>query len=272
MKRNLKKITDKTVQDLLQNEIILPSSYFESFDKNAKDLSVDIKDAQFESEVSNVIAEELKNINAYMKKTIENIDTLTDVTKEAQEAVKEKDESKLKAISSSLIEMKNEIHALKNLVYLDSLTKTFNRKWIYNHAVKEDGTFGSEGLLLFIDANDCNYLADKYGDLIADNVIIYISKFLKLKFKKENITFEIARYSNDQFILFIKKDNVANIRSFIKNARLELSNLTLKSKSGLTFKTSFNFGLVKYSSSEYFQSTLEKAVALSVKGKESINA
>jgi diguanylate cyclase (GGDEF)-like protein len=270
VKRNLKKITDKTVQELLENEIILPSSYFELFDKNAKSLSIDIKDSQFEREISHVIADELKNINAYMKKAIKQIDILSDVTQEAQEAIKDKDDSKLKTLTSSLVEMGNEIKALKDVIYIDALTKTFNRKWIYNHAIMENGTFEHAGFLLFVEVNDCAYLADKYGNVIADNVIIYIAKFLSEKFKKENIKCDIARYSNEQFLIFIKEDNFENITSFIKNARLELSNLTLKSKSGLTFKTNFNFGMVKYISSEYFQQAVEKAAALSSKDKVKI--
>lgn len=272
MKRNLKKITDKTVQDLLQNEIILPSSYFESFDRNAKDLSIDITDDQFENEVSDVIVKELKNINAYMKKTIANIDTLSQATKEAQDAIKNKDEGTLKNINSSLNDMKSEMDALKDLIYLDELTKVYNRKWIYNQAIAEDGSFGHEGMLLFIDINDFNYIIDKYGNLIADNVIIYISKFLSHKFKKENMDFNLSRYSNDQFILFINDDNLASIISFINNVRIELSNSTLKSKSGLTFKTNFNFGLVRYSANDSFQNILETAAQLSDKDKENMNS
>ena len=269
MKDNLKKITDKTVQDLLQNEIILPSSYFKSFDKNAKSLSIDLKDSEFENEVNNVIVDELKNINNYMKKTIENIDTLTAATEDAQKAIIDKDESKLKSINSDLVNVKNEINELKGLIYLDPLTKVFNRRWIYNQSIKEDGTFKNKGLLLFIDFTDCNYLADKYGNLLADNVIIYISKFLTGKFQNEKIDFEIARYSNSQFILFIKEETIVNITPFIKNIRLELSNKTLKSKSGLMFKTNFNFGLIQYTEKEYFQNTIENAAALSSREKES---
>lgn len=271
MKRNLKKITDKTVQDLLQNEIILPSSYFESFDKNAKDLSIDITDTTFENEVSDVIVEELKNINIYMQKTIKNIDSLSQATKDAQEAIKNKDEGTLTTINSSLNIMKNEIDELKNLIYLDELTKVYNRKWIYNHMINEEGTFQDEGILLFIDINDFNYIIDKYGNLIADNVIIYVSKFLSHKFKKETIDFKISRYSNDQFILFINSDNLINIISFINNIRIELSNSTLKSKSGLTFKTNFNFGLLKYNTTDIFQSTLETAAELSNQDREKMN-
>ena len=122
MKTKLKKITDKTVQDLLQNEIILPSSYFESFDKNAKDIKVDITDSDFEKEVSEVLVEELKVINEYMKKTIKNIDNLSKATEEAQVAIQNKDESKLNSINSSLNDIKEELESLKGLVYLDSLT------------------------------------------------------------------------------------------------------------------------------------------------------
>jgi len=259
MKTKLKKITDKTVQDLLQNEIILPSSYFESFDRNAKDIKLDITDEEFEKEVSDVLVEELKNINEYMKKTIKNIDNLSKATKDAQEAIVNKDESKLNEINTSISGIKEELDSLKALVYLDALTKVYNRKWIYNQAIQEDGTIGYDGILLLIDINDFNYIVDKYGNLIADNVVIYISKFLSQKLKKESLTFDIARYSNDQFVLLIRDDNLSNVNSFVNNVRMEFSNSTLKSKSGLTFKTNFTFGATKFKANEEFQQVLETA-------------
>jgi len=262
MRTKLKKITDKTVQDLLQNEIILPSSYFESFDKNAKDIKVDITDNDFEKEVSEVLVEELKLINDYMKKTIKNIDNLSKATQEAQVAIAQKDESKLNTINSSLNGIKDELESLKGLVYLDSLTKVYNRKWVYNQAIEGDGSIAYKGILLFIDITDFNYIVDKYGNLIADNVIIYISKFLSQKLKKESLSFEIARYSNDQFVLFIKDDNLENVNSFVNNLRLEFSNSTLKSKSGLTFKTNFSFGATKFNEGDDFQRILEIAAEI----------
>ena len=267
MKDNLKKITDKTIQELLQNEIILPSSYFKSFDQNAKGMSVDINDTQFESEVSSILVDELHNINSYMKKTVKNIDSLVDFTQEAQKAINEKDDIKLNSLGFGLAVMKKEMQALKDLIYLDSATKTFNKKWIYNHAINEEGLFKEKGILLFINIADCEYLAEKYGNLIVDNVILYIADFLSKKFQKEKIQFQIARYSNNQFILFIKKDTIENISSFLINARVELSNITLKSKSGLMFKANFNFGIIKYAIDGNFQNTLEKAYSLSVQEK-----
>lgn len=268
MKGNLRKITDKTIQDLLQNEVILPSSYFKSFDKNARDLHVDLDTADFEQEISELIVEELNNINRYMNKAVENIDMLSSTTEDAQQAIKDNDAPKLKLLNSKLSKMKSEISELKNQIYLDPLTQTYSRRWIYNQAINNDGSFKNEGLLLFINLVDCDYLAHKYGNLLADNVIQYIAKFLSNKFNAENLDYEIARYSNNQFTLFIKGEKLESLNTFVKNIRLILGNTTLKSKAGLMFKTTFNFGIVEYNSKTNFQDSIEKAASTSFQPNE----
>lgn len=271
MKSNLKKITDKTIQELLLNEIILPSSYFKSFDQNAKNSNINIHDADFENEVSDIIVDELNKINSYMHKTVENIELLSHTTDAAQKALKENDTETLKELNANLSNMKNEINALKDKMNLDPLTKTYSRRWVYNYGIKDDGTFKNDGLLLFINLFDCDYLAKKYGNLLADNVIQYIAKFLNKKFNAENLDCDIARYSNNQFILFINDESIENISAFVKNIRLILANTTLKSKSGLMFKTSFHFGIVQYNARVNFQDTLEQAASLAFKEKQVIS-
>lgn len=271
MKNNLKKITDKTLQDLLQNEIILPSTYFETFDQNAKELNVNIQEESFEKEVGDVLTEEFKRINNYMNQATTNLNTLSEATQDAQKAIKNKDESKLKTINSTLVTMKNEIDALRDLIYLDTLTKTFNRKWIYNHMICEDGTFNHEGLLLFIDINDCNYLASKYGSLLADHVVLYISKYLSSKLRAEHVVFDIARYSVYQFAIFVQEAVADEIVALLTNIRIELENTTLKSKSGLRFKTTFNFGTVEYTLDSDFQNVVETAASLATQERETLN-
>lgn len=268
MRASLKKITGQTLQDLLQNEIILPSSYFKHFDQNAKKLSVNISDNHFENEVNNVIAEELQSINDYMNLAVTNIDVLSEQTENAQIAIAEKDSEKLKTISKTIMALKEEINFLRESIHFDPLTKAYNRRWIFNQAIKKDGTFKENGLLLLINLTDCDYLTKEHGSLVTDNVILYICKFVNNKFKSEGIAFSIARYSQSQFLLFIKKDTEENIIPFVKNIRLELSNTTLKSKSGLIFKTSFNFGLVSYMPKERFSNFLEQADALSIQENE----
>lgn len=263
MKNNLKKITDRTIQDLLQNEVILPSSYFKSFDKNAKNYNVDMNAPGFENEIRDLIVDELNNINNYMNQTVENLDILSSATDDAQQAIKDKDETRLKMLNANLSMMKNEIENLREQIYLDPLTKTYTRRWIYNQAINDDGTFKGDGILLFINLVDCDYLANKYGNLLADNVIQYVGKFLSSKFSAENLIYEIARYSNNQFTLFIKNESIEDIHSFTSNIKMMLGNTTLKSKAGLMFKTSFSFGMIEYSAMLNFQDSLEKAASIS---------
>lgn len=264
MKNSLKKITNKTLKELLQNEIILPSSYFKSFEQNAKKLSVDINDKHFQHEVSDVIEEELKLINHYMSKALNHLNELSEATDDAQRAIKDKDEDKLNTINATLVTLKNELSTMKTQMYRDPLTKTFNRRWLYDQGIQEDGTFKESGLLLFIHLNDCDYLTQQYGTPITDNVISYITKFIVHKFKSEAINYKIVRYSEDQLLLLIQNDSQENINPFTKGVRLELSNTTLKTKSGLMFNTSFYFGLVEYNARDNFQNMLEKTAALSL--------
>ena len=51
MKKKLEQITNLTLNDLLNNKIILPSSYFEKFTYHAKEIEVNIEDENFSKEI-----------------------------------------------------------------------------------------------------------------------------------------------------------------------------------------------------------------------------
>ena len=64
MKTKLKEITDSTVCELLGNDIILPSNYFQCFDKYAKTVDLDLESESFEKELSELILDEFNEINS----------------------------------------------------------------------------------------------------------------------------------------------------------------------------------------------------------------
>lgn len=67
MKEKLKEITDLTINELLEEEVILPSEYFECFDKHAKLSEIELKDDSFEKEVDELLLNEISSINNYVK-------------------------------------------------------------------------------------------------------------------------------------------------------------------------------------------------------------
>lgn len=185
MKEILKKITDDTINELLLNDIILPSSYFQCFDKHAKTLDINLEDKEFDNKLNNLIAQEFKDINEYASKALKSLEQVTNATKDAKEAIKNKDESSLKRIYQEMEDLKKELNSVSNKVLKDTVTKTFNKKWIYNIFLKNNEEFKNNGVLVLIEIDNCDYILENYGQLIYDNLQIFITKFVSKKIKEE---------------------------------------------------------------------------------------
>jgi diguanylate cyclase (GGDEF)-like protein len=250
MKDKLIKITDTTIQELLYNEIILPSNYFQTFDKNAKELNIDLNDKEFEKEINEVIVDEFK---------ISNIDKLSNAAKDAKDAISNRDEATLSKVSELVIIMQKEMKELQQQVYNDSLTKLYNRKWINYSFLNSDGTFKDDGTLILIDIKDFKKINTKHGDIIGDSALVFLTNFLDKKLKEENFDHNFVRYGGDQFILFVKDPEIKEAKTIINNARIELANYMLKSKSGHTLKIVFCYGMVEYCKRDNFLKKLEFA-------------
>lgn len=257
MKNKLIKITDETINNLLCNDIILPSTYFKEFDKNAKTFNVDLSDSTFENEVNEVIVEEFKTINSYMSSTISNLQKISEATQDAKVAIQNRDELELTKIYQEMASLKNEIDELQSEMFIDPLTKAYNKKWIYGEFIDKDGNTKQKGVMSLIYLNDYAYIKEEHGNLIADNLTIFISNLLIRQLKDEGIEFQIARYSKERFLLFFKNTEIKNLTYLLNNIQKNLFNSTLKSKSGILIKSSYKFNLMKFNQDSHFQNILE---------------
>ena len=91
MKKELEKITNLTINELLNNEIILPSLYLEKFSYHAKEIEVNLDDESFEKELNKIIVEDFKTIERYMSMIISNVSELKEDAKDARTALLNKD-------------------------------------------------------------------------------------------------------------------------------------------------------------------------------------
>ena len=87
MKKKLEKITNSTINELLNNEIILPSLYLEKFSYYAKETQVNLDDENFTNEINKVIVDDFKTIEKYMDFIISGISELKDETLDAKNAI-----------------------------------------------------------------------------------------------------------------------------------------------------------------------------------------
>lgn len=257
MKQTLKKITDNTINELLQNEVILPSSYFQCFDKHAKTLNIKMEEEEFDKEINLLIANEYKDINEYMTKTVNNIDKITTATKDVQEAIMNKDASSLKKIYQEMDELKKEIEDITHKIFKDSLTDSYNRKWLYNQYLDNNESFKNPGVVAILNVIDFDYITEKYGTLICDSLLIFISKFLIEKLDEEGVNYKLVKYIRGQFILFIHDEPLKSSLMIINNIKSLVSNTTLKNKAGILLKPNFKFAAASFYEKENFHDCVE---------------
>lgn len=259
MNKQLKIITDKTVYKLLKEEIILPSTYFQTFNQYANELDISLEDDSFTKNINKIIQDDITKVNKFMDLTIKGMENLSKATSSASNAIKAKDEKELANISSQVEKMKNEITSLIGQLYVDSLTNTNNKKWLYDKYLSNEQVFNNNGILVYININDFKYINDNYGEFVGDSALVYIAKFLINNLKKEQINYELVRYGGDQFLILIQDDLINDIKSYISNIRTQLLNSTLKSKAGHIFKITFSYGVVEHKTNDKFHSILSQA-------------
>jgi GGDEF domain-containing protein len=257
MKNKLERITNLTINDLLNNKIILPSSYFEKFTYHAKEIEINIEDENFSKEMKEFLINDFNTIEEYMKIIISSAISLQENTMNAQDAILNKDNESLNNIHTKMINLENEIKSLTNQLFIDDESKTYNRKWIYNKFLNKDGNFKENGVCVLLDIVDFDYIQKEYGDLLAKNLLVFLTNFISSKLKDETYEFQIARYLENKFFIFIFNENKKEILNKILNLEQLLSNTTLKSNAGVIIKTKYTFKTTPYKKDEESKTIFE---------------
>jgi len=263
MKKELKKITNLTINEVLNNDVIMPSIYFEKFNKNARTLEINLEDKDFNKELNKLIVDDFNSIEGYMDTIITNASDIEKAAKDTQTALINKDIDTLSSIYNQMKSLEKEIKNLNKKLFIDPLTNVHNRKWIYNKFLSEDAAFKDNGVAILIDINDYDYIEKEYGTLLADNLLIFITNFLKKNLQEDGCEFKITRFFDNQFIIFISEKHEKDCKHLINNIKQLLSNTTLKSNSGLLIKANYDYYLATFGkeqdSKDLFESLFNQA-------------
>ncbi len=261
MKQQLKKITNLTINDILNKDIILPSVYFDKFNYHAKELEINLDDENFKKELNNIILEDLNTIENYMNIIMSSTIHLKENTKNATNAIINNDVDTLGDIYKKMLELEKEIKCLNSKLFLDDLTNSFNKKWLYTKFLDKNTSFQQNGICVLVDVIDYTYIQKEYGELLANNLLIFATKFINQKLKDENIDSKIVRYNENKFMIFLlieEKENKKTIIDAILNLEHLLSNTTLKSNSGLFIKAKYEFKISSFEKAEESKEVFEK--------------
>ena len=264
MKQQLKKITNLTINELLNNDIILPSTYFDKFNYHAKELEINLDDEDFKKKLNNIILEDLQTIENYMNIIITSATTLQENTKNASSAIINKDVDSLGDIYKKMLALEKEIRSLNSKLFLDDITNTYNKKWLYNKFLDKDTSFQQNGMCILVDVIDYTYIEKEYGEFLANNLLIFASKFIYQKLEDEELDYKIVRFTESKFLIFIltEKDTKKDVVNFVLNIEQQLSNTTLKSNSGLFIKAKYKFKIDDFKIDQDSKEVFERLLSI----------
>ena len=248
----LKIISNETKDSIDQMSIVTPSVYASIFTKFATGHNTEIQDEV--GYAQDLLKLECSTLINLQESTSKNAQTLSNNTTKAISAIQDKDELMLNEVLKETQALRAEIEKLKESMYKDELTNTFNRKWLNdNYLNKDSGTFISDGVLAMLDLNYFKIVNDTHGHVIGDKVLIFIANELQKSGQK------VVRYGGDEFIIFFdKKSGEESALKTLNSIREVIITKKLKAHNTV-FRTSFSIGACEYSLGDDLDKTIEIA-------------
>ncbi len=238
----LKVVTDDTLKELKSFDVITPDLYSEAFQTKLKGLGVETDlDILSQNNVPLILDKILK----IQKVTQEGTQALKENIDLATVAIHDKDEEALTAIKEHMSALQKRISALEEEVYIDDLTKAYNRKWLFDKVLVND-KFENDGVLTFIDLDNFKTINDSYGHIAGDKVLFLISNLLK---KLEGV--DVIRYGGDEFVMISFEKDVGYIEDYIEKINQGFTTKSFKFQ-GHTFKVSLSSGSSSFKMGENF--------------------
>ncbi len=261
IEKSYKYISDETKSEIDSYEVVTPSLYESIFKKIADKSGVDITDEELKSkEILDIKLEEITAVDNMASKKVMELDKSA---KKAIQAITDKNEELLHETLSETELLRKEIEKLKRSLYIDSLTKVFNRKWLNTELIDHEEKFINDGIIFLIDMNYFKHVNDTYGHIAGDKVLLYVANHLN------KLDVDVVRYGGDEFLVIFKEKDMSKVLHNLHVNRELLLKKKLKFHN-YKFHISYSYGGVEFSKGDEFADILENADELMYSDKDKI--
>lgn len=188
------------------------------------------------------------------EKIVRHIITLSDCADQAITAIETENKTILASVLQETKKLQQEIQELQKLVYEDSLTKSYNRKW-FDDTILEDNKLSirESGTIVMVDLNKFKEVNDTYGHVVGDKVLIHVA--VKLK----ECGGRVVRYGGDEFlVIFDSKITSSEIQQKIENVLRYFDKIHFKVDDA-SFKISFAYGMAPFTRGADINRVIEAA-------------
>jgi diguanylate cyclase (GGDEF)-like protein len=176
------------------------------------------------------------------EKVVQHVLTLASCAEKAIKAIETEDKKALHAVLAETKALHDEIDELHKIIYEDTLTKSYNRKWFEDTYLNTNNhTMRSSGTMVIIDLNKFKSINDTFGHVVGDKVLVHLSTKLKESGGK------VIRYGGDEFIVIFDGTQMpSQIKKNIDEMIDSYTKISFKVEKE-SFKISFAYGLAPFS-------------------------
>lgn len=235
-------ITAIVKQSIESMRVVFPSTYGKIYSDIARNRDIELNPDE-------ILTSEMMD-----ERIVRHVVTLSTCTDQAIVAIEKKDKHSLQAILVETKALRDEIQELRKVVYEDSLTKSFNRKWFDDTYLGSDKLLlREEGTIVIVDLNDFKGINDSYGHNIGDKVLLHIA--IKLKESGGRV----VRYGGDEFlVIFDSAVPQVEIRSKLDNILAYFRKISFKVNEH-NFKISFAYGMAQFKQGSTLETVIDTA-------------
>ena len=155
-----------------------------------------------------------------------------------------------------LSELKNSMHLLRKQLFSDDITECKNRLWLLKEKLNNNETFNDFGFLVSIGISDYEKIVEEYDSNVGNRLLKQVSDYIIRYMKDSHINFEIVRYDDDNFLLFMYDLNEDEVEELIVNMQNGMANYKFKHRSRM-FQLTCHSSVMQYIEHESFSSVLD---------------
>ena len=156
-----------------------------------------------------------------------------------------------------MIDLKSDMHLLRRQVFSDDISKTKNRLWVFKDKLSDHDTFNDFGFIVSINIVDYAVILNEYDSNIGNKLLKLVSDYINMYMQENHLTFEIVRYSKDNFLIFIHDLNETEVEEHVVNMQRGMLNYKFKQRNKV-FNLTFDFAVMQYVKNESFTSVLDQ--------------
>lgn len=153
--------------------------------------------------------------------------------------------------------LKSEMLSLCDLLYSDDISQCKNRLWLLKNKLKNNETFNDFGFLVSIKILEYVSIVKEYDTNVGDKLLKLVSDYMIQYMEDNHIHYEIVRYREDNFLIFIYDLNEEEVEQTIMNMQRSMENYKFKHRSKM-FSLAFNSAVIQYIKNESFSSVLDQ--------------